>query len=92
MNKYQYVASKIFTSDFLFMLASIPTDNKLQKRIGKLTDQIGQTLDGKVIGDCLLALTEYLSFIIVNNNVDLDESIEFISKLKGNRNTENYIM
>jgi len=91
LNKYQMVASKVFTSDFLFLLETMPKNKNWLKNIQKLHNQLGEVLDGKQIGDCLLALTAYLSTVLVDNEIDFEKTLNNIEKIKGDIKTENYI-
>jgi len=48
-------------------------------------------LQGKEIGECILALSFYLSSMLVDNDIDFDLAIDDIQRFKGNFKAENYI-
>ena len=88
---YRQVAGRIFTEDFLIFLDTIPRSKKKAKIVSKMNHEINNILAHKQIGDCILALTFYLSCILVDNDIDFDLALNDIERFKGEYKTENYI-
>jgi len=90
-NKYAKVADRIYTEDFLIFLDSIPRNKKDAQVILKLANDISKLLDKKKLSNCVLALTFYISTMLVDNDIDFDAALDDIQRYKGEYNAENYI-
>ena len=88
---YRQIAGRIFTEDFLIFLDSIPRTKRCAKQVLTMSNKVNKVLADGQIGDCILAITFYLSCILVDNDVDFDKALDDIEKYKGEFKAENYI-
>jgi len=91
MDKYHKTAESIFTEDFLIFLDTVPRTKKDKSECIKLYDSLGVVMDKKKISNCILSLTYYLSAILVNNDIDFEQTMKDIEKYKSEFKIENYI-
>jgi hypothetical protein len=90
-NKYAKVAGRIYSDDFLIFLDSIPRNKKDAQEILKLSNDINGILSKKKISNCILALTFYISTMLIDNDIEFDAALDDIQAIKGEYNAENYI-
>jgi len=91
MNKVQQTAGKVFTPEFLILVQSIPQQYIDEESVSKLIKYLDKHTDKKKISDCLIALSFYLTTIIVNNEDIFDDSFSKIKEMDISIKTEQYI-
>jgi len=91
MNKVQQTAGKVFTPEFLILMQSIPPQEVDYKSVSEFIKNMDKHVYKKRLSDCLIALSFYLTSLLIDNEEAFDESFNQIRKFDTEDKTESYI-
>ena len=91
MNKVQCTANKVFTPEFLVLMQSIPPQEVDDKIVSAFIKSMDKSLYKKRLSDCVIALSFYLTSLLVDNEKAFNESFNQIRKFDEDDKVEQYI-